>query len=197
MTCIVALSDGKTVWLGGDAAGTTGDEISIRSDAKVSVQYSGGVFWGIGFTTSYRMGQLIRYHVTLPKVTSADKTDLFKYVVTKFIPHLRTVLSDGGFASLSEGTEEGGQFILALLGKIFMIDSDFQVGAPIENFYAVGSGGSCAKGALHGLQQFKESKQIAPERQVLAALKTSENFCASVRAPFTIVTVPFDQKIPS
>ena len=147
MTCIVALTDGKTVWIGGDAAGVNATDmtISVRADQKVSVHDENGVSWGFGFTTSYRMGQIIRYHLTLPPITKKDKEDLFGYMVSKFIPELRDVLTRGGVAMSTNGVETCGEFIVGLMGKIFTVDTDFQIASPIDNFCAVGA---CAPFAL-------------------------------------------------
>lgn len=35
MTCIAAITDGKTVWVGGDSAGVAGSSLEIRADEKV------------------------------------------------------------------------------------------------------------------------------------------------------------------
>src|SRR5690606_5374194 len=35
MTCIVAIKDGGSVWMGGDSAGCSGFDLTIRDDAKV------------------------------------------------------------------------------------------------------------------------------------------------------------------
>lgn len=197
MTCIVALTDGKTVWLGGDAAGTDSSQMTldIRADPKVSVHEENGVSWGLGFTSSYRMGQLIRYHLSLPPITKKDHEDLFGYMVTKFIPELRDILRQGGVLESKDGAESCGEFIVALMGKIFSIDSDFQVASYDDPFYAVGSGGPFALGAMKALEKFRASGKIDPLTQVEEALAASECFSAGVRRPFTVVTVPYSSKL--
>ena len=61
MTCIVGLIDGRRVWMGGDSAGVSGLDITVRADAKV---FRNGDFL-IGFTSSFRMGQLLAFHMGL------------------------------------------------------------------------------------------------------------------------------------
>ena len=63
MTCIVAVTDGQTVVIGGDSAGAAGQELRIRADPKVFLVGS----FAIGFTTSFRMGQILRYSAHLPE----------------------------------------------------------------------------------------------------------------------------------
>lgn len=57
MTCIVGLVDGDRVILGGDSAGIAGWHLQLRADEKV---FRNGPY-AIGFTTSFRMGQILRY----------------------------------------------------------------------------------------------------------------------------------------
>jgi hypothetical protein len=51
MTCIVGLVDGGRVWLGGDSAGVSGWDLTVRADRKV---FRNGPYV-MGFTTSFRM----------------------------------------------------------------------------------------------------------------------------------------------
>ena len=62
MTCIVGLIDGNRVWMGGDSAGVSGLDITVRSDPKV---FRNGDFL-IGFTSSFRMGQLLAFRLRPP-----------------------------------------------------------------------------------------------------------------------------------
>jgi hypothetical protein len=190
MTCIAAVTDGVSVWIGGDAAGVSQEsmEVSIRSDKKVFTKESHGVVWGFGFTGSYRMGQIIRYDLVLPRISRNDTKDLERFMVKKFIPALRKYLTAGGVASNENGVETCGTFIVGLLGKIFTVENDFQVGSPEEPIYAVGSGASFALGALHVIERFRSGGgTMDREAQVLEALAASECYSAGVRKPFTIV----------
>jgi len=57
MTCIVGLIDkeSKKIYMGGDSAGVANYSLSVRKDPKVFKRY-GFIF---GFTSSFRMGQLL------------------------------------------------------------------------------------------------------------------------------------------
>ena len=63
MTAIVGLVDSGIVYIGGDSAGASGWSLTVRADAKVF--FNAGYLFG--FTTSYRMGQLIRYALQPPE----------------------------------------------------------------------------------------------------------------------------------
>jgi hypothetical protein len=60
VTCIVGFTDGNEVSIGGDSAGVGGWDLTVRADEKVFVL---GEFV-FGCTTSFRMGQLLRYKLT-------------------------------------------------------------------------------------------------------------------------------------
>ncbi|KKN17732.1 hypothetical protein LCGC14_0962700, partial [marine sediment metagenome] len=63
MTCIVGfIDDGGKAWMGGDSAGVAGHHTHPRRDPKVF--RVGPVL--IGYTSSFRMGQLLRYHLKIP-----------------------------------------------------------------------------------------------------------------------------------
>ena len=56
MTCIAGLVHDGAVYLAGDSAGCSGWDLTVRADPKVFVSGS----YVMGFTTSFRMGQLLR-----------------------------------------------------------------------------------------------------------------------------------------
>ena len=62
MTCIVAWLEDEKICIGGDSAGVAVYNMQIRADEKV---FKNGemVF---GFTSSFRMGQLLRFSLILP-----------------------------------------------------------------------------------------------------------------------------------
>ena len=63
MTAIVGLVQDGSVYIGADSAGVYGMSLTVRADTKVFRKKK----YLFGFTTSFRMGQLIRYAMKLPK----------------------------------------------------------------------------------------------------------------------------------
>ena len=107
MTCIVGVVHKGTVWIGGDSAGV--DESfgsSARSDAKI---FQNGPYL-MGFTSSFRMGQLLAYAFDPPK--PHDDDDLMRFMVTDFINEARHCLLNGGFAEKKDEVETGGTFLV-------------------------------------------------------------------------------------
>lgn len=174
MTCIAAVAEGGNVWMGADSAGVAGLSLAVRRDPKI---YRVGEFL-FGFTSSFRMGQLLGYKFSPPLHHS--KWDAERYMTTVFIDALRDTLKAGGYARMHDGAEEAGEFLVGYQGRIFRVCSDYQVGENLEPFDAVGCGAELALGALHA------TKDRPPADRVTAALEAAEAFSAGVRRPFLV-----------
>lgn len=173
MTCIIGLVHEGNVFIGGDSAGISGLSVSIRSDEKVFVN---GPFI-MGFTSSFRMGQLLRYKFDPPQQT-VDQDDI-EYMVTSFIDAARECFRKNGFGD-KEATE-GGNYLVGYRGKIYTIGSDHQVGIPADTFDSVGSGSSLALGAMYA------TKGQDPIKRITTALEAASAFNAGVSPPFRII----------
>lgn len=172
MTAIVGLAQSGAVYIGGDSAGVSGMSLTVRADAKVFRKNR----YLFGFTTSFRMGQLIRYSLTLPKPTG----DLDAFMATTFIDAVRECLKAGGWASKENDREEGGTFLVGVRGQLFAVYEDYQVAKAADGFAAVGCGDQIALGALFATAD----TGLGPRRRVKKALGAAERFSAGVRGPF-------------
>jgi ATP-dependent protease HslVU (ClpYQ) peptidase subunit len=180
MTCIVGLVHNGDVYIGGDSAGVAGLSITIRSDEKV---FGNGPFI-MGFTTSFRMGQLLRYKLSPPAQT-VHQGDM-EYMVTSFIDACRTCFSQNGFGD--KDASVGGNFLVGYHGKLYNIEGDYQVGVPKLPFDAVGCGSDLALGAMFA------TEGMSPEKRINAALSAAASFSAGVAPPFTILKLEGDHK---
>lgn len=174
MTCIAGIADGKRVVLGADSIGSNSHTKTARADRKV---FRNGDFV-MGFTSSYRMGQLLRYKFAPPR-RHAD-TDVFAYMVVDFVEAVRTCLKQGGYARSDNGEDSGGTFLVGYQGRLFKIENDFQVGESVDGYDACGSGDEVALGAL-----FATAGQ-GPHERVRKALEASAHFSRGVGPPFHI-----------
>lgn len=178
MTCIVGLKHQGSVYIGGDSAGVAGLSISVRADQKV---FRNGPYL-MGFTTSFRMGQLLQHALTPPR--PPDHKNLDGFMVTEFIDAVRDCLNVGGWMGKGQGEddgrEEGGTFLVAIRGELYAIESDFQIGRLTDGYAAVGCGQDLALGSLH------TSTALKPERRVRAALAAAAHHSAGVAAPFVV-----------
>lgn len=185
MTCIVAIAQNGTVYMGSDHAASddkTGWIISRKEPKCFKVgQYA------IAFTDSFRMGQILQYSWTPPKYTpTKTNSGLDKFMRTKFIDSVKVAFKDGGYGSIGSSSDEdtGGIFIVGLEGRIFTIDEDFHVGESVHNYMAEGSGGQIALGALHATKNQKN-----PKLRIKAALEAATEFNMAVAAPYTYIQV--------
>jgi hypothetical protein len=177
VTCIVGVQTPDGVLIGGDSAGLSGWVRTHRADPKVFEHDDGYV---IGFTTSYRMGQLIRY-ADLPKPLDREGDDLDRFMATDFVNAVRQALKDGGWAEKDKDREDGGTFLAAVNGLLYKIADDYQVGRSLDGYDAAGSGWELALGALHATAGMK------PITRVNRALAAAAHHSGSVHPPFMVV----------
>ena len=177
MTCIVGLVHDGVAYIGGDSLCSNGHLKSLREDLKV-FRLKNTHSSVLGFTTSYRMGQLLMYAEDL---IDEECTINHEYMVTEFIPKVREVLSSGGF--IGSGDYEGGQFIVANEVTIYEIDSDNQVSVHSNGLYSVGCGQEFALGSLHTTRD----TNLTPKERIFKALEAAQEFSVGVQAPFYIM----------
>lgn len=193
MTCIVAVTDGQKVVLGGDSAGVREHDMRVRANAKVFRVGS----YGIGFTSSFRMGQILQHATDLPEPpTDAEPDALERFMVLEFVDTLRQLFKERGFGKTAtiarspqlteSGQEVAGAFLVAVAGQTFEIREDFHVARPATPFAAVGRGAELALGALHALDGGPE---LSLQERAIKSLEAAEAFCAAVRGPFQVIEV--------
>lgn len=175
MTCIVGIAHEGRVILGADSAGVSGYDKRIRADRKI---FKNGELI-FGFTSSFRMGQLLQFNLTPPVIQEGQAP--YEYAVKLLIPEIRNVFRAGGFLKLENNVEVGGVFLVGFRGHLFSVHNDFQVGESVESFEAIGSGDSYAMGAMHA------SRSAEPRDRLQAGLDAALAFSAGVASPFHFV----------
>lgn len=174
MTCIVAVVQNGKIYMGGDSLGLSNLFREVRSDPKV---FRNGPFL-IGCTTSFRMGNLLRYKMQIP--VHPDGMDIMEYMCTEFIKEVRTCLKLGGFNKTENSQDNGGDFLVGYRDHLFYIGSDYQVGQLAANYHAVGSGREVAVGSLFS------TDGMPPEQRLKIALEAATHHNAGVGPPFVI-----------
>lgn len=184
MTCIVAIAQNGTVYMGSDHAASD-DKSGWIISRKEPKCFKVGQY-GIAFTDSFRMGQILQYNWQPPKYTpTKTNAGLDKFMRTKFIDSVKDSFAQHNFGVYANGQDaEGGIFLVGMEGRIFTIDEDFHVGEATMNYMAEGSGGMFALGALHATRNQKN-----PKMRIKAALEAAAEFSMSVAPPFTYIQV--------
>lgn len=184
MTCIVGLEHGGKVYLASDSIATDLYVCGTRREPKVFKREE----FVFGYTTSFRMGNLIQYKLKLPKPPRKNG-NLNKFLCTKFIDSLRSCFESNGFMGVSDsdsigkGRDEGGIFLVGLRGKLYIVDEQFCVGSSIDGFDAVGSGREHALAAMHALDGYVTH----PKDRLTIALETAQKYGTTVRGPWDFV----------
>jgi ATP-dependent protease HslVU (ClpYQ) peptidase subunit len=179
MTCVVGLVEDGVLLIGADSAGVDSHyNIEKRADSKV---FRSGPYL-MGYTTSFRMGQLLRFALKPP--APPDKNgDLFRFMVTDFIDSVRTCFAEGGYQQKKDEREAGGTFIVGVKNRLFQIENDYQVGIPHNPYAAVGCGWAYALGSL----ATSSHCEIPPKTRVKLALQAAAEFNGGVCPPFRIM----------
>lgn len=183
MTAIAGLVHNGRVWLAGDSAGVAGYSITIRKDPKVFALPNGYV---AGYTSSFRMGQLIQHAFTPPK----PRGDVHRFMCTTFVDKLRDCLKAGGWATKYYEQEHAGTFLVGIQGHLFVIEGDYQVGEAADGYHAVGCGDDLARGSLHTTRHL----HMPPRQRLVSALDAAAHHSAGVAPPYTHTTTPHPRK---
>lgn len=179
MTCIVGMVDKGTVYIGGDSAGVADYSLMVRADEKV---FTNGEFV-FGFTSSFRMGQVLRYKLKPPH--REPSRDVMTYMVADFIDAVRDCLKSAGFAEKDKDVERAGTFLVGYQGRLFRIEGDYQVGETTNGYDACGCGQDLARGSM-----FASKGGGHPRDRIVQALKAAEYHSAGVCGPFKVVATP-------
>ena len=175
MTCIVGIAENGKTLLGADSAAASLSAGEIYSLRNAKVFRSGA--YALGFTTSYRLGQILRYETELPEPPDAN---LERFMATAFVEALRRAFAAQGY---QRELGPKGSILIGVRGQLFTLGAELQVMSEDKPYAAVGSGRHTAYGALFAL----EDRDLKPRRRAAIALGAAQQFHPDVREPFVYV----------
>ncbi len=175
MTCIAGVARNGRVWIGADSAAVAGNYLSRVT--RLPKVFRVGAFL-IGYTSSFRMGQLLEYSLS---VRPQEQESNLAYMVGVFVEAVRKCLKDGGYSTVESNKEKGGQFLVGYKGHLYFIDSDFQCNEAAEQLDACGCAEELALGALAALWN------LEPVERIRQSLQIAAHFSGAVRGPFTVL----------
>lgn len=175
MTCIVAVSDGRTVVMGGDSAAAEmeGQFVSSRVEPKVFIRNE----YIIGYAGSFRFGKIVEHCFNVP---DPKYTDIDKFMNTTFVSELRQCCEENKIDNAED--KDSGELLIGLHGRIFELNGDWHIGEDMNNFNSIGSGSSFALGSLYSTGRYKDN-----HARIKLALESAEKFSPYVRRPFKIL----------
>lgn len=177
MTCIIGLVHDGKVYMGADSMSASGWDARITNLRKVFKLRDKFL---IGYTTSFRMGQLLEHRL---EVATQNGEDDMAYMVNVFAEAVRSLLKDNGFSKVDNNKETGGQFLVGYNKRLYLVDSDFQVNEHADGFDACGCGESYALAAMKALED------LSPKERIKKSLEIAAYFSNGVQGPFYVRTL--------
>ena len=177
MTCIVGLIHKDKVYIGGDSL--AGTYYLARKIAQPKVFRLGELL--IGSTGSPRIIQIVQYGLSLE--AQPETVDDMAYMVNTVAEGIRKALKEHGASTVDNNREETeNSFLIGFHGRLYEVESNYQVLEYRLGFSAIGAGRDFALGALHTL-----ANSTPPRQAVKSALRAAAHFSPWVCKPFTVL----------
>lgn len=171
MTCIVAEVVDGVVHMVGDKCGS--DEYTKRSVDRPKVFINEDFI--VGYTTSFRMGQLLEFTWSPPEKLPSQCVEKFIYLTV--VDSIKSVLKNDGFATDSSG----GSFLFGYKGNLYEMQDDYAI-FNIEKYSAVGCGEQEARAVLYTLD--KIGHECSMEERLSLAVEASSLTKAGVSVEY-------------
>ena len=149
MTCIIAFRDkDNNVWLGGDKLGSDSRTKIITKDPKV---FKNGDMY-FGYTTSFYMGQLLKYNWEAPSRKMNETDDM--YIFSSVRDSISKLFNDSKFGKDKDDNEPNyGLFIMVYKKRIFLVEPNMAF-IEVDDIATCGSGQDVAMGTVMALNKF-------------------------------------------
>ncbi|EON7637319.1 hypothetical protein ABV23_RS02340 [Escherichia coli] len=198
MTCIIAYTDGNTSFIAGDKLGSNGFTKAIQTEPKVfekefiKIDESGlnrtKEVMAMGYTSSFRMGQLLTYKLDLPEQQSNQTFS--QYLVLEVIPRIRTLFKEEWGARDTTQDVGGGQFIILHNHTIYEVQGDFSVLQPKTQITSVGSGTYHAIAAMQAYIEVQKETGVKMVDRTDSIFKIVSDNVTSVSAEYDLLSYP-------
>lgn len=195
MTCIVGVEwageGGRGVVMAADSLGAAGHFATEMSTPKLFRLSQRVAEDGesqqqemlIGYTSSYRMGQLLRWELDLPFHPAGMPDE--EWLVTRFLSAVRSTLEEGGWLRKKDERERSGFFLVGYRGRLYHVERELQVMRSADGYQATGSGQHVAAGAIGALTfDAPVESRLRAHGIVELALTVAERHTTSVRRPW-------------
>jgi ATP-dependent protease HslVU (ClpYQ) peptidase subunit len=162
MTTIVGTCKNGQVILGADSQVTDGDRKNNSLSMEKITKNNGYLIAGSGDATPCDILQ----HIFIPPVpTVAERKNLYKFMITKFVPAMREALDEAGYKP-DPKEDSGFSMLIAFDGELFDIGDDFSVLLNDTGIYGVGNGSRYAIGALCAGATVEKALEIAADNDI-------------------------------
>ena len=163
MTTIVAIVKNGHVILGADSQVTDGSRPNNHPKMEKITKNNGWLIAGSGDSQPCDILQ----HIFVPPVPSiTERKDLYKFMITKFVPAMREALEENGWKEDPNDKDSGFNMLFAFDGEVFDIGNDFSVLLNGDGIYGIGSGSLVAIGALYAGKTVEEALEYAAKNDI-------------------------------
>jgi 20S proteasome alpha/beta subunit len=176
MTCIVGLSDGKNVWMGGERGHSISSWIGQSTQPKV---YKVGEYL-IGYSGNAGIGQQMVYNFDFQDYTADEGTDPIYFLMTNFIPRLKKFFNKQNITI--QGDEHEGELMIGFHGRVYEVNTGHMYCTEYKEL-CIGSGYAYAYGSLHN------SGYLDPQERIEQALDAAIRYSPSCQGPVDLVTL--------
>jgi ATP-dependent protease HslVU (ClpYQ) peptidase subunit len=163
MTTIVAVCKNGNVTMGADSQVTDGARPHKHLTMQKITKNNGWFVAGSGDSQPCDILQ----HIFIPPVpTVKERENLYRFMITKFVPAMREALEENGWKEDPQDKESGFNMLFAFDGEVFDIGNDFSVLLNSDGIYGVGSGSQIAIGALYAGASIEKALEIAANNDI-------------------------------
>lgn len=180
MTCIIACKHKGKVHMLGDLMGSDGFTKQVHT--KLTKVFNVGNFV-LGYTTSFRMGQILQYNWTPPE--QGKDTGDNSYIFRDVVKSLKNCFDENFYGHKDSKEFQSGEFLIGWKGRIFKMQNNLSL-LEMEDFASVGCGEYHALAAMKTMQLHDLYKD-EPEKFLKTALLIAEDCVSGVSAEYTYV----------
>jgi hypothetical protein len=130
---------------------------------KKVVKNNGWLIAGAGDATPC---DLFQYVFVPPIPTVKERSDLYRFMINKFVPAMQECLEENNWKVDPNDKESGFDMIFAFDGEVFQISHYYSVLLNEKGIYGVGSGAQFAIGALEAGSSVEKALEIAADNDV-------------------------------
>ena len=178
MTCIVAKVVDGIIHMAGDKLGSNGYTKTISQRPKIFKNCD----FIIGYTTSFRMGQLLEFTWSPPEKGENQTED--NYIYNTVVGSIKNILTSDGFAK----DREGGEFLFGYNGKLYHMFNNFSI-FEIEEYTSCGCGADMAIATMYTLSNVNLVEDLSIEGQLSLAIESASSVMTGVSVEYDYLTL--------
>ena len=190
MTCIIGCRTDQKIYIAGDSAGADDSGFGVsRGDTKVYKKQTNNGGLILGFSHSFRYGQLLKFKWDVPKYD--ESLDFEEYLHTDFIDSIYELMNENYLDDKNPSNKDLGVTIIGFKNQMFTLGEDLQIekiNKQFSDFLCIGCGSEIAYGAMEGLSKLEPKERMMRSLQIV-----SKYYSSSVRPPYLMESISIEE----